>query len=202
MKNIIGIGGKLASGKDAISDHLVAEHGWTKLGMSDALGEALLALDPYIPIPLGDEGLPRFIGRRFTAQKFERYSELFERVGYTEAKVNDEVRRLLQKLGTEVGRKIIDEHTWTNIVIRRAEDALAEGAPGVIITGIRYPNELDMIEDLDGELWWVDRPSLAATVNAGHSSENSVSSVDFDRVILNDGTLEDLYKKVDDLVTT
>lgn len=193
VSNIIGIGGKLASGKDAISDHLVEKHGWTKLGMSDALGEALLALDPYVPVE------KKFLWF-FDRISFIRYSTLFNEVGYTQAKVNDEVRRLLQKLGTEVGRKIIDEHTWTNIVERRAQEALDAGAPGVIITGIRYPNELLMIEDLIGELWWVERPSLSATVNAGHSSENSVSSVDFERVIINDGTLEDLYKKVDDLV--
>ncbi len=198
VNKIIGIGGKLASGKDAISDHLVDKHGWVKLGMSDALAESLYALDPWIEIPPGPNVI-RAIGRA-APSRFTRYSLLFDQLGYVKVKKNDEVRRLLQKLGTEVGRKIIGESTWTDIVERRAEEALSNGAPGVIITGIRYPNELTMIEDLQGELWWVDRPSLAATVNAGHSSENSVSSVDFDRVIVNDGTLEDLYQKVDDLV--
>lgn len=196
VNKIIGIGGKLASGKDAISDHLVEEHGWVKLGMSDALGEALYQLDPFVPVE------KKFL-LFFKKISFIRYSTLFDEVGYTQAKVNDEVRRLLQKLGTEVGRKIIGESTWTDIVVRRADAAIEAGAPGVIITGIRYPNELGMItEDLAGELWWVHRPRLAATVNAGHSSETSVSETDFDRTILNDGTLEDLYQKVDDLVTS
>lgn len=210
MTKIIGIGGRLASGKDAVADHLVENHGWVKIGMSDALGEALYQLNPWIPV-----GIPPKVGKfqmlarllerkrgRETFTTVERYRDVVDRLGYTEAKTNDEVRRLLQKLGTEVGRRIISESTWTDIVVRRAKEA-AKTAPGVIITGIRFENELGMITDeLGGELWWVDRPSLNATVNAGHSSENSVSAVDFERVIRNDGTLEGLYEKVDDLVRT
>lgn len=211
VNNIIGIGGKLASGKDAISDHLVEKHGWVKLGMSDALAEALYILDPYVPIHLPDPKtetglkgmLSRFLDRKKRTVEiadFQRYSDLFDEVGYVEAKTNEEVRRLLQKLGTEVGRRIISESVWTDIVVRRAKEA-AEAAPGVIITGIRYPNELDMITDeLEGELWWVVRPSLQAGSNAGHSSENSVHETDFDRTIRNDGTLEDLYRKVDHII--
>lgn len=209
MSKIIGIGGKLASGKDAVSDHLVAEHGWVKLGMSDALAEALYALNPSVPA----EGWTAKLGwfrnwlfKTFFSKSqiglgfYVPYQYLVDEYGYVEAKTNDEARRLLQKLGTEVGRKIIGESTWTDIVVRRAREA-AKTAPGVIITGIRFPNELDMITDeLEGELWWVNRPSLQTTSNAGHSSENSVSSVDFDRVLMNDGTLKDLYDKVDDLV--
>lgn len=206
MGTIIGIGGKLASGKDAISDHLVEKHGWVKLGMSDALAEALYILDPQIET-IDQHRVPRrlfgFIplGHK-TVEKVGvvRYSTIFDRLGYVKAKEVPEVRRLLQKLGTEVGRKIISESVWTDIVVRRAKEA-AKTAPGVIITGIRYPNELDMITDeLEGELWWVVRPSLAKGSNAGHSSENSVHETDFDRTIRNDGTLEDLYKKIDTII--
>ncbi|QIG57925.1 deoxynucleoside monophosphate kinase [Microbacterium phage PauloDiaboli] len=212
MSQIIGIGGKLASGKDAISDYLVENHGWVKIGMSDALAEALYVLDPYVPIHLPDpatgKGLRNFLSRFLDRKKrtveiadFQRYSDLFDEVGYVEAKTNEEVRRLLQKLGTEVGRKIISESVWTDIIVRRAKEA-AKTAPGVIITGIRYPNELGMITDeLDGELWWVVRPSLQAGSNSEHSSENSVRETDFDRTIRNDGTLDELYQKVSAIVS-
>ena len=210
MSQIIGIGGKLASGKDAVADHLVENHGWVKLGMSDALAESLYAMNPMVPAEGWTEKLGWFRNWLFTTffsksqigmGFYLPYSYLVDEFGYVEAKTNDEVRRLLQKLGTEVGRRIISESVWTDIVVRRAKEA-AKTAPGVIITGIRFPNELDMITDeLDGELWWVVRPSLGAGSNAGHASENSVSETDFDRTIRNDGTLEDLYIKVNDLVT-
>lgn len=208
MTQVVGIGGKLASGKDAIADYLVAEYGWTKFGMSDALAEALYTLDPYIPLPtqLGWKNrFTAFLARIFRVPPrdvFVKYSWLYDAFGYVRAKENDEVRRLLQVLGTEVGRKqLSDGDLWTEIMRRKVEAATAAGAPGIIVTGVRFPNEVELFDSINAETWWVNRPSLKETVNAGHASENSVSAVDFERVIQNDGSLKDLYRKVDDLVT-
>ncbi len=210
VTRIVGIGGKLASGKDAISDRLVEQHGWVKFGMSDALGEALYTLNPWIPvgIPMKKDRkhmLARLVERVRSREEFTaviRYKELFDDVGYVKAKENDEVRRLLQVLGTEVGRKQISESIWTDIAARKVREAAAAGAPGVILTGVRFPNELEMIEDdLEGETWWVHRPITNNNETAGHASENSVSAVDFELTIYNDGTLDDLYAKVDALVS-
>lgn len=207
MTRIVGIGGKLASGKDAISDHLVEKHGWVKLGMSDALADALYTLDPMIKLPtaLGWKNrFTAFLARLFRVPPrdvYVRYQWLFDGVGYVRAKENPEVRRLLQVLGTEVGRKQIDDNLWVNMMIKKVRAAVETGAPGVIVTGVRFPNELRAIlDELQGETWWVNRPTLKDTVNAGHASENSVSAEDFSRVIENDGTLEDLYAKVDQIV--
>ncbi len=198
MTRIVGIGGKLASGKDAISDHLVEAYGWVKLGMSDALADALYTLNPWIDV----EALESFEGEWIKVGNVIRYQDLYDSVGYVDAKKVSEVRRLLQVLGTEVGRRQIDDNLWVNMMVKKVLAAVASDAPGVIVTGIRFENELDAImETLSGETWWVNRPSLSATVNAGHASENSVSADDFSIVIENDGTLTDLYAKVDRLVT-
>lgn len=194
VTRVVGIGGKLASGKDATSDYLVDTYGWVKLGMSDALAKALYTLNPYVLIQR------KFLLFKWT--KWIRYSRLFDAEGYVQAKVNTEVRRLLQTLGTEVGRKQIDDNVWVNMMVKNVRAAVETGVPGVIVTGVRFDNELSAImETLGGETWWVNRPSLTDTVNAGHASENSVSADDFSIVIENDGTLEDLYAKVDRLVT-
>lgn len=212
MARIVGIGGKLASGKDAISDHLVEKHGWVKLGMSDALADALYTLNPYI-VEKWTEYAPvpnRFFSWRKSKslvvdidyQRIRRYQEIVDEVGYVKAKEISEVRRLLQVLGTEVGRKMISESVWTDIAARKVREAVARGVPGVVLTGVRFPNELEMLEEeLGGETWWVTRPSLESGQNASHASENSVSSVDFERTIWNDGTLEELYQKVDQIVS-
>ena len=49
MSRLIGLGGKLRAGKDAVGDYLEEKHDFVKLGMSDALNDALLKLNPYIP---------------------------------------------------------------------------------------------------------------------------------------------------------
>lgn len=211
MTRIVGIGGKLASGKDAISDHLVEKHGWVKFGMSDPLAKALHTLDPWVPVGLLPKrfnktqlwALKTFFGIVPEDKLFQSYKSYVDSVGYVDAKTNDEVRRLLQVLGTEVGRKQLSEGSlWTDIATRNVRAAAAAGAPGVILTGIRFPNELEMVEDdLEGETWWVHRPMQQAGETAAHSSENSVSAVDFELTIYNDGTLDDLYAKVDKLVS-
>jgi len=47
-----------------------------------------------------------------------------------------------------------------------------------------------MVKALSGRAVWVTRPGYEQT--GSHASENSVSPDDFDQVLVNDGTLEDL----------
>lgn len=191
---VIGLGGKLRSGKDTVADYLVHEYGFVKLGMSDALSEALLTLDPIVEVGEGH---------------MTRYKGLIERVGYVEAKKSPEVRRLLQRLGTEVGRKMLGEDTWVKPALDKITHWWGEGKP-VVLTGIRYPNEIEMIHDLGGVSVYVDRPLLAeqtttqptervtAALDAAiHSSETSVKPEEFSYTIHNEGTLVDLWQDVD-----
>lgn len=184
---LIGLGGRLASGKDEIADELVRNHGYVKVGMSDVLHQAMLALDPIVSPSSSTSGLVQV----------RRYSEWVDAVGYVEAKKNPEVRRLLQNLGTEVGRKMLGSNIWVTTMKARLQGLRAEGKD-VVITGIRYPNEVTMVERLRGKLVWVDRPGYEAA--GGHASENSVSGSDFHQTIVNDGSLEDLYEKAGDLL--
>lgn len=186
---LIGLGGKLRSGKDAVADHLVETYGFVKIGMSDALHEAMLVLDPIVEVEQGwDYG------------EAVRYSTLIAVDGYVEAKKRPEVRRLLQQLGTEVGRDMIDENVWVDIIARKINVHLTAGT-SVAVTGLRFLNELTMVRTFAGQAWWIDRPGLEPAQASTHASENGVTGSLFDRTIVNDGTLEDLYAKVDGLVT-
>lgn len=198
MPRLVGIGGLLGSGKDEVSDRLVDNYGWVKMGMSDPLNDALLTLNPIVSATT--EGDP-FDPDAPKALTVTTYQTLFDSVGYTVAKQTPEVRRLLQALGTEVGRDMIDQNVWVDIAAKRARAHMAEGK-NVIITGIRFPNEVEMITREGGKLWWVDRPENPNTPvdgNAAHASENSVGEDDFDMTISNDGTLDELYFIIDAL---
>lgn len=183
---LIAFGGYATAGKDAAADILVSEHGYAKTYMSEALRECLLALNPWIlPDPnhddLDEEGHTPV-----------RYAELDALVGYTAAKEIPEVRRLLQSLGTEVGRNILGEDTWTNAITKKIHDLRLDGP--VVVTGIRYPNELQLIHDLGGISVWVERPGVQA--QSGHTSETSMREDLFDATLSNAGTLDDLGKSV------
>jgi hypothetical protein len=181
---IIGLGGRKTAGKDTVADYLVDEYGYVKLGMSDALNEAAMILNPWIladsfdPIPEG----------------FYGYADIVETYGYTAAKNVREVREFLKKLGTEVGRDIIGVNTWVDAARKRIVQAVEAGKP-VAITGIRYPNEVALIRQLGGKLWWVERPGVG--VGDEHTSENAVWAGDFDTTIWNKGTVKDLQWEVD-----
>lgn len=177
---LIVIGGYATSGKDAVANILVEELGWYKTYMSRALEKALLTLDPYIPVDL-------------IQNTFIRYTEWHFSVGYDESKKNPEVRRLLQSLGTEVGRDMFDQDVWLNLVCDDVTNKM-KAEKNVVVTGIRYPNELLRFETLGALSLWIERPGVQA-VNT-HSSDNTLQKNDFDICFVNGGTLENLATQV------
>lgn len=197
---LIGLGGRLRSGKDALADHLVARHGFVKIGFSDPLNLALQVLNPLIPLDFdvhrADGSL---LGRQNT---LVRYSDLAQTVDYADAKRHREVRELLQRLGTEVGRNMIDENVWVNVAVNTIKNYRNAGTP-VVLTGVRFANEVEAVRGLPASRTvWVDRPGIGTGTTSAHASEHSITAEDFDQVVVNDGTLDDLYAKADDLVAS
>lgn len=105
-------------------------------------------------------------------------------------------RYMMQTIGTEWGRKMINEDIWLLIVQRKILEAQANGEH-TIITDVRFENEAKLIRDLGGQVWHVIRAD-APVVNA-HASEAGVMIRDEDIVIYNNGTVEDLRRHVVDL---
>jgi hypothetical protein len=191
---LIGIGGKREAGKDTVADRLVDEHGWVKIGMSDPLDIALLRQNPYIRIEPGDP-----LNKNKSA-KYLTYADIRDKIGYVESKTIKDVRRNLMNLGTEVGRELLGEDTWVNVADALIYELLAEGK-NVILTGVRFPNEIALINKYEnGETWYVTRPSLKDDHLSEHASEVSVTEDDFTVVINNDSSLDDLYKSVDQIL--
>lgn len=195
-KTVVGLGGLLRSGKDTVADYLVEKHGYTKLFMSEPLLEMALVIDPYIPVR--DFESSKY-GRSLPAPRWVRMSDHYKELGndYTALKENPEVRRFLQVLGTEVGRNMIDPDLWVKLAEKKIQNVLNEGGK-VVITGIRFPNELNFVQDFDGENVWVERPSVRQkSEHSAHASEVTLDKNFFDRIVINDGTLDDLYSVVD-----
>ena len=182
MTNLIGLGGYAYAGKDAFADVLEKNLGWHKTYMSKALRESLEVLNPIVDMDF-------YTG----SVKITRFKDIVDLLGYEKAKENREVRALLQRMGTEVGRKMFSEDFWLDLCFKDAVKQLEAGR-NVVITGIRYPNELFAIQSLSGTSVWITRPENHA-VNE-HSSDNSLTPEDFDYTFKNEGTLEDLETTV------
>lgn len=175
---ILGLVGYGKAGKDEVAD-VLTDGGFVKIGMSDALHECLLILDPII-------GLAPRLAELSGQPQLIRYAEFCNSMGYTFAKGSPEVRELLQRMGTEVGRNRLFEDIWVNEMLKKAADH-----PKVVVTGIRYVNEASACT----HLWHISRIGHNAVND--HSSEelahaHNPMNLPYNYRIYNDGTLAQL----------
>lgn len=104
-------------------------------------------------------------------------------------------RLILQLLGTEGGRDVIHPNIWVNATLGNLKED-----DKIIITDCRFPNEVEGIKKRKGIVVRVVRPSKIST--STHPSETSLNDYkDWDYVIINDGTLEDLELKVREMLS-
>lgn len=115
------------------------------------------------------------------------------------------VREFLQKLGTEAMRDGLHTNVWVNALFADYKkdwgiesnlphsEFLNLKYPNWIITDMRFPNEMEAVVKRHGITIRVVRPGTAAGT---HPSETALDDVKFDYEIINDGTMEELVKKV------
>jgi hypothetical protein len=177
---IIGLSGYAQTGKDTVAQHLVERYGFTRIAFADAIREALLALDPFVPDYPGVPGV--------------RLSWIVERAGWEVVKQESpEVRRMLQRFGTEVARNQWDQDFWVNVAMSKAY-----GIANVVIADVRFPNEYDAIKANGGQVWRVNK--LNHKPANDHPSEIALDGHQFDWNVPNYGTHEDLYAIIDGIM--
>jgi hypothetical protein len=103
-------------------------------------------------------------------------------------------RKILQLLGTEAGREIIHPNIWVNSLFA---DYTTDS--NWIITDVRFPNEAQAIKDRGGIIIRIERPGGESHCGGAHASETALDDYDFDIVINNDGTIDELIDKVKQL---
>lgn len=117
-------------------------------------------------------------------------------------------RKAYQLVGTEWGRSFKDT-LWLDIASdglrTRAEsdDSWEHGSikRGTIITDIRFPNERDWLESMNGKLVHLDRGGYTRTEETSHSSEAGLEVGEDDWVLYNKGSLSDLRESVADIAS-
>ena len=180
---IIALSGYAGAGKDTVADALVKKYGFTKYAWADSLRMAASALNPIVAWAVGGD-------EYYEGDGAIRYNDVIEQVGYNDAKFQfPEVRELLQRLGTEVGRELIGDNVWVDATLRRIErDGNLDS--NIAITDCRFPNEAQAVKDRGGFVVRVTRPGIEA-VNA-HPSETSLDNWPFDSMYMNSGSLDDV----------
>lgn len=182
MSRLVGLSGYARSGKDTVAELL----GFERVSFAQPMRDALFALNPVVAVDNSERKI-----------RVQDVIGEYGWDGYKESFDGKEIRELMQRLGTEVGRKQWDEDFWVNIAMDKAIDLLDAGK-SVVFTDVRFVNEAEKIQYYGGEVWRVNRPGIRPA--NGHVSETGMDGWVFDVVIDNDGTLDDLKGKVDGFI--
>jgi hypothetical protein len=167
---LVGFGCRAQVGKDTAA----WATGFTRLAFADNVRVLASVIDPYVT----DFGL--------------RLSDAVERLGWEGAKLEiNEVRRLLQELGGG-SREMLDSSIWIRPTMQFAGELMLEGH-SVAISDVRYPNEVEAIRSKGGIVVRIDRPDVP---RLDHPTECALDDYDFDHVIDNSGTVEELRAAV------
>jgi hypothetical protein len=177
---IIGLAGYARSGKDEAANALI-ERGWRQAAFADKLKDFLYQVNPLIPGHYGAGSL--------------RLRQLVDSTGWDYAKVTyPEVRSLLQRTGTEAGRRVLGDDVWVDALFREHADA-----PALVVTDCRFPNEAEAVAKQGGVMIRVERPGVGPArdrYGRAHVSETSLNDWPFDHVLVNDGSVDDLHRKL------
>ncbi len=183
---IVIVGRKLV-GKSTAAKYLRERYGMSELTLSESLKQMLVLVYDIDPKYLYDQDY-----------KEEVIPEL-EVTG----------RELMQKVGTELFRiglpaqlpniKLVGGGTWTHSLYRKKIRHLGK-VENAIISDCRFQDEVDMFRDLGFKIARIKRDrNTESTSFDSHSSEQDQDEIKCDIEVNNNGTLEDLYKQLDDL---
>ena len=203
---IIGLSGLIGSGKNTAADYLKRSHGFTQLAFADALKDTVGNIFRW-PRQLleGDTDESR-IFRETIDEWWSR------RLGIK----NFTPRYALQHIGTDVFRQHFSDSIWILSVESKIAD-LQEHGYSVVVTDVRFPNEMSALRSLGARSLlispvqkpaWYDVARGFPTYNLTqgmrelypqvHESEYAWVQEQFDAEIVNSGTINDLYDRVEE----
>ena len=207
---IVGFVGFIGSGKDTAADYLVNFHGFRRDSFANTLKDAVACVFGWDRTML--EGRTKS-SREWREQRDEWWSQRLGR----------EVtpRLMLQLWGTEVCRQGFHDDIW----IASLENKMRKTTDDIVISDVRFPNEIKAIHNAGGivvrikrgpEPEWYDH---AVNANAGpqqvgwaigrerlkklgiHASETSWVNGEIDHIVHNDTTIDDLFEQIKNLVS-
>jgi hypothetical protein len=199
---IVSVSGLIGSGKNAVADYLIKNHGFVHGSFAGTLKDATAAIfgwDRQMLEGHTDES------RKWRQEVDQWWAKRLNMPNLTP-------RWVLQFIGTDVFRNNFHDDIW----VASLENTLRNlGNKDVVISDARFINELQILKDAGATTVCVQRGELpdwfATAKRAQYNNEaaKTMQSLDihrsewdwvgwnFDETIMNNGTLDDLYGTVD-----
>jgi len=208
---IIGFVGFIGCGKDTAADYLVNVHGFRRDSFANTLKDAVAAVFGWDRILL--EGRTKE-AREWREQVDTWWADRLDMPNLTP-------RWVLQHWGTEVCRQGFHDDIW----IASLENRLRKTKDNIVISDVRFPNEIKAIHTANGFVVRVQRgkdPEWyddAVNMNKGptnmswaiskqrmtelniHSSETSWIGGNIDYIVDNNGSMDHLFDQLKNLVS-
>lgn len=173
---MVGLAGRARSGKDTVAEHLRARHGLQCLALADPIKNAVAAM-------LGVS--------RAVLDEYPKEMEI--------ADLKASPRKLFQTLGTEWGRHMIDRDMWLTLADRQWRQACRNrDFIGLVISDVRMANEAAWVRSHGGVVVHLERATRERV--RPHVSELPLPVLNGDFRLSNDGSIDELFRRVDDLV--
>ena len=204
-KLIIGIVGNIGSGKDTISHYLSQFHDFKQLSFASSLKDAVASVFGW------DRELLE--GRTKESREWRETVDPFWSKRLSMPTLTP--RWVLQQWGTDLVRKHFHDDMW----IASLENKINQSNTNIVISDCRFPNEIQTIRDLGGCIirvqrgplpeWYEDAELAVQGSNIGinnlkikkiHYSEWAWIGSKFDIHIDNNGTVDELYGQLSDVV--
>ena len=200
---LIAISGWIGSGKDTVADYLISKHNFERESLAASLKDAISSIFSW------DRDMVE--GKTDEARLIREAADEWwsQKLGIP----NFSPRLAMQLVGTEIMRNQFHRDIWVFSLESRLKTRQDES---LVITDCRFRNELAVIKRVHGKTIWVRRgplPSwydIAILANAGsessiqkltelgiHESEWNWVGYDFDCIIDNDGSLQELHQKIE-----
>ena len=194
---IIGICGLIGSGKGTVADHLIDQHNFKKISFADKLKDAVAEMFDW----------PRQMLEGVTPQSRD-WRERPDAFWSNELDRLITPRYVLQVFGTECMRQGFYDGIWVSLVKKKIQD---NPTTNWVIPDTRFPNEVDMIKSIGGQVWCIQRgenPQWFDDYKINgiepkeiHASEWAWANSSFDQIIENNASMGKLHQKIVDCIT-
>lgn len=175
---IIGLVGRKQSGKDTCARFLQELSPFTRVAFADKMRKAYYDLNPMVGYTLGS---PDYL------------QDIVDAMGWDWAKEHvTEVRRGLQRFGTEMGRENFGSDFWVDLAWEEVSHwEVSNHRKNFVITDVRFENEIAKVKAWKGQIWRIERgdqaPDDPNDPLMNHPSERAWRDTKPDRVIYNPG---------------
>lgn len=205
---LIGVIGFIGSGKGTVGDYLISDYQFQGDSFAAPLKDAVSIIFGWDREMLEGQTSESRVIRE---QPDEYWSEVLDR--------EMTPRLALQLFGTECIRNVFHPNVWSAALIKRYKAWDRD----VVATDCRFKNEIAAIRNIGGKIirvkrgpepdWYDHYINLIKSYNVQeidrlrkirrlpHVSETDWIGTKFDYVIDNNGTLDDLYRKIDEMIS-